>query len=245
MPNRVKGSSTRAMGRDRKLASPVKLTVTCVVATAPIIRREPVPELPKSSADGGARHPPKPTPVTRHIPSLSRLTAAPREATAPALFSTSSDSRRPVIRLSPSAIPARIRARWEMDLSPGTQAVPLRDGALPARSGWLFGASGSGGMGRLRLTFTGGAESGKRAPPNTLLHGNKNLGQGGSWNEAGLPQLRGALLRSFEAADRMPQMRVLVRARGALQAAPRPPAGDGCPRDGSAGIRGRRGRGRE
>src|SRR6185437_14552260 len=241
MPNRVRGSSTRAMGRERKLASPVKLTVTGVVATAPIIRREPVPELPKSSAVAGARQPPRPTPPTRHIPSLSRITVAPRAPTAPALFSTSSDSKRPVIRLSPSAIPARIRARWEMDLSPGTQAVPFRDGALRARSGWVFGGSGSGGMASLRLTFTGGAESGKRAPPNTLLHGNKNLGQGGSWNEAGLPQLCGALLRPFEAADRMPQMRFLIRAGGALQAAPRPPARARRPRRRGAGERGRRG----
>src|ERR1700679_819033 len=224
MPNRVRGSSTRAIGRERKLASPVKVAVMGVVATAPIIRREPVPELPKSSAAPGARHPPRPTPVTRHTPSPSRVTVPPRAWTAPAVLTTSSDSRSPEIRLSPSAMPARIKARWEMDLSPGTQAVPFRDRALRARSGWLFGASGSGGMGRLQLTFTGGAESGKRAPPNTLLYGNKNLGQGGSWNEAGLPQLCGTLLRSNKAADRMPELRLLVRAGGPLQAAPRPSA---------------------
>src|SRR5471030_1467780 len=42
-----------------------------------------------------------------------------------AVFSTSCASKRPVMRVSPTVSAPRIRARWEMDLSPGMAAVPL------------------------------------------------------------------------------------------------------------------------
>jgi hypothetical protein len=45
---------------------------------------------------------------------------------------TSSPSSRPVMRVSPEARPPNMKERCEIDLSPGTRAVPLRD----------FGASG-------------------------------------------------------------------------------------------------------
>ena len=56
-----------------------------------------------------------------------------------------------------------------------------------------------------------------------------------------MPQLRGALLRPSEAADRMPEMRIHLRAGGALQAAPPAAARTG---GGPAGARGGRGRAR-
>ena len=47
------GSSIRRIGRWRRLASPSKVAVIGQPATAPIIRRQPVPELPKSSGWAG------------------------------------------------------------------------------------------------------------------------------------------------------------------------------------------------
>ena len=41
------------MGRARRLASPVNVVVIGVVATAPIISRDPVPEFPKSRTSPG------------------------------------------------------------------------------------------------------------------------------------------------------------------------------------------------
>src|SRR3954465_1934540 len=123
------------MGRERKLASPVKVALIGVVAIAPITRREPVPELPKSSADPGLFQRPTPVPVIFQRPGPSAVSSAPRPRRAPAVEWTSPDSSRPVMRVSPSARAPRISARWEMDLSPGTWAVPLRGPARRAASG--------------------------------------------------------------------------------------------------------------
>src|ERR1700756_1560061 len=123
------------MGRERKDASPVNPAVMGVVAIAPITRREPVPELPKSSSDLGLFQLPTPVPVTRQRPGPSAVSSAPSPRRAPAVEWTSPDSSRPVMRVSPSARAPRIRARWEMDLSPGTWAVPLRGPARRAASG--------------------------------------------------------------------------------------------------------------
>ena len=90
-----------------------------VVAIAPITRREPVPELPKSSSDLGLCQLPTPVPVTRQRPGPSAVSSAPKPRRAPAVEWTSPDSSRPEMRVSPSARAPRIRARWEMDLSPG------------------------------------------------------------------------------------------------------------------------------
>ena len=68
------------IGRRLSDASPVKIVVIGVVATAPMVRRTPVPELPKSSTSDGSRKPPTPTPWTRHSPSPSRATSAPKPA---------------------------------------------------------------------------------------------------------------------------------------------------------------------
>ena len=67
----------RRIGRLRSEASPSKVAVIGQPATAPMTRRQPVPELPKSSAPAGSRKPPTPTPWTRHSPSPMRSTVAP------------------------------------------------------------------------------------------------------------------------------------------------------------------------
>ena len=60
-PIRSSGSRTRFCGRLRSEASPSKVAVTGQPATAPITRRQPVPELPKSSGAEGSAKPDTPT----------------------------------------------------------------------------------------------------------------------------------------------------------------------------------------
>src|SRR5215472_3976788 len=49
-PMSSRGSKMRFIGRVRRLASPSKVAVTGQPPTAPMTRRQPVPELPKSNA---------------------------------------------------------------------------------------------------------------------------------------------------------------------------------------------------
>ena len=187
-------------------------------------------------------------PLTRQSPGAVAGQRRRRSARiASAVLSTSSASSRPEMRVSPTASAPRIRARWEIDLSPGTAAVPLQ-GAGPA------GASEAGGSGPwhcasgLQKTFDRRRPDVANDPlQTTLLHGKHHLGQGRSRNETRVPQLRGALLRPAEAPDRMPEMRLQLRAGGAVQAAPPAPARTRRCRPGRAAGdrgRGRRGRGR-
>ena len=132
----------RRIGRVRRLASPSKVAVIGQPATAPITSRQPVPELPKSSAarglgeaaDADAR-----ARARRRSP--VRSTVAPSACMALAVLMTSSPSSRPVIRVSPTASAPRIRARCEIDLSPGTRTRPLQrarsGGRSAARLEWL------------------------------------------------------------------------------------------------------------
>src|SRR4051812_4870472 len=131
------------IGRLRKLASPVNVALIGMPATAPITSREPVPELPKSRGDAGVV---QRAPVTRQAPWPSRISVAPSARSAPAVLSTSSDSSNPVIVVSPAAIAPRIRARWEIDLSPGTSNRPLRALAFRALRARASGLAGPGRM---------------------------------------------------------------------------------------------------
>ena len=115
----------RAIGRERRLASPVKVAVIGQVAIIPMMSRTPVPELPQSITASGSASPPTPTPWIRHSPSPSRSTPAPKARIASAVASTSSPSSNPVTWVSPTLSAPRIRARWLIDLSPGTAAVPV------------------------------------------------------------------------------------------------------------------------
>ena len=136
-PIRSSGSSTRRIGRWRNEASPSKVAAIGQPATAPSMSRHPVPELPKSSAAAGSAKPATPTPRTIHAPAPRRSRKAPSACTAFAVLSTSSPSSNPLISVSPTESAPRIKARCEIDLSPGTRRRP--------RSGpWRRAVSGAG-----------------------------------------------------------------------------------------------------
>ena len=128
------GFSTRPMGRRDSEASPISRTRMSWPAIRPIISRMPVPELPKSMSVPGSARPPTPRPRTSHaVPTL--CTGQPIASSALAVLSTSSPSSRPQIVVRPVARAPSMRARWEIDLSPGTRTVPESARDLPAESG--------------------------------------------------------------------------------------------------------------
>ena len=121
------GAGWRRRRRSRVMGQP---------ATAPMTRRQPVPELPKSS-----------TPSRRAKAADADAVDAPG-ALAHALDRGAERAHRvggidarprlragPAIRVSPTASAPKIRARCEIDLSPGTRARPLRAPARRAVSG--------------------------------------------------------------------------------------------------------------
>src|SRR5690242_18347502 len=116
----------RRIGLERSEASPSNVAVTGQPATAPITRRQPVPELPKSSGEAGSAKPPTPTPLTFQANGPVRSTFAPSARMDLAVLRTSSPSSRPEIRVSPTASAPRISDRCEIDLSPGTRTFPAR-----------------------------------------------------------------------------------------------------------------------
>ena len=109
----------------------------------PIISRLPVPELPKSSGSAGVRSAPMPLPLTRQEPSPTRSTEAPSARQASPVRKTSSPSSTPSIRVSPTLSSPRMKARCEIDLSPGGLTRPV-SGPLPRRKadGALGGVRG-------------------------------------------------------------------------------------------------------
>ena len=109
-------------------ASPSKVAVIGQPATAPMTRRQPVPELPKSSDAAGCAKPPTPTPCTVQAPSPVRSTVAPsaRIALAVLMHVLAFEQARDAAFADRER--AEISARCEMDLSPGTRTRPLRAG---------------------------------------------------------------------------------------------------------------------
>jgi len=113
------GETTRSIGLDRSDSSPVITAKNGCPARSPAPSLIVVPELPASSTSEGSASPRSPTPRT--ITSSASRTSTPRARIIAAVRATSAARRRPRILLWPPASPARIRARWLMDLSPGTR----------------------------------------------------------------------------------------------------------------------------
>ena len=152
-PIRRSGSSMRPIGRFLREASPSKVAVTPWPPTTPIISREPVPALPKSSVPRGATSAPRPGPRIRQRPGPSRSIAAPRASQALPVLSTSSPSRRPSTRVSPQVRRPKMKARWEIDLSPGGRKRPLSACPRTARKG-LASAGWDKGTDTRQLAFS-------------------------------------------------------------------------------------------
>ena len=124
-PIRSSGSITRPIGRRDSDSSPTSVirqpNRSGCPASAPVSKRIPVPELPRSRAWSGACRP-RPSIETR---SPLRLTAAPSSAIAFSVARVSSAGRKPSIRVEPRARPPSRAARCEIDLSPGGRTAPL------------------------------------------------------------------------------------------------------------------------
>ena len=90
-------SDAPSSDRPRSDASPVNTALIAVVATAPIMRREPVPLLPKSRTSSGSDQPPTaPAPNPPHSIAIAQHIRAQGRSTAFAVLRTSSASSRPV-----------------------------------------------------------------------------------------------------------------------------------------------------
>ncbi len=124
----MRGAVMRRMGRRLSESSPVSSTSMSHGASTPMSRRAVVPELPQSMGASGWLGPCAPQPVT--VPASepsgcsSSWTSAPSARTAAMDERTSWESRTPEMCDVPSAIALKSTARCEIDLSPGTRAVP-------------------------------------------------------------------------------------------------------------------------
>ena len=146
-PDRECAASAACAGSRRRRRS----AVMGQPATAPMTRRQPVPELPKSStaarlakaADADAVHAPG-----AFAGALDR--GAERRASPLPVLMTSSPSSRPVMRVSPTASAPKISARCEIDLSPGHAHAALERPAAARsqrrRRGWSIVGLQAGGQ---------------------------------------------------------------------------------------------------
>src|SRR6266851_1018849 len=133
---RSNGSITRAMGRRRSEASPSSVADIELPASRPSSSRIVVPEFAQSRFPWGVANERRPAPRIRAVRSL-RWMSAPRARRQATVARTSSPSGRPWTQLSPSARVASIRARWAIDLSPGTASSPAtRAAGETVRADW-------------------------------------------------------------------------------------------------------------
>jgi len=116
-PRALKGATRRRIGRARSDVSPVSVETNGRPANAPAISRNVVPELPQSNFALGVVQPVTPGDLT-----TSPENSTPRPRSRSSVEETSAPGPRPDTQLSPSAIAARISARCDSDLSPGTVA---------------------------------------------------------------------------------------------------------------------------
>ena len=129
-----KGWAMRRIGRRLRLASPTKRLANGSAAATPATSRVVVPLFPQSRSTTGAVSPraPRPTIVTSADSGGIGTPSAPNTL---AVLCTSADGRISRILDAPSASAAKINARCDSDLSPGTRITPptFMRGALPRR----------------------------------------------------------------------------------------------------------------
>src|SRR5262249_51628320 len=102
------------------------------------------------SGFAGCANPATPTPCAHQAPSPVRSSRAPSARSASAVRKTSSPSSRPEMRVSPTVSAAKISARCEIDLSPGTRRRPFSGRLLRALSGEVGGRRPIGRIARAR-----------------------------------------------------------------------------------------------
>ena len=119
------GSVMRLIGRLLSEASPVNVAEIGWPATAPIKSLTPVPAFPKSSGASGGIKPPVPTPSIVIMPA-SEVMFTPSARTASSVDNTSAPINKPATFVWPMAIPPKISARCDIDLSPGISISPDR-----------------------------------------------------------------------------------------------------------------------
>ena len=108
-------------------------------ATAPMVRRQPVPALPKSSGAAGLAKPLTPTPPTRHAPpGPGARPGRPWRAWRAAVWSTSSPSRgrSPASRPPPARRKGAPGARSTCPLAPAPGHAAVRRGGQSGEQGW-------------------------------------------------------------------------------------------------------------
>ena len=104
-------------------------------ATSPAISRTVVPEFPASKCWDGAVSPRRPRPSIVTVVPL-RVIETPNRRRHSSVLTQSALSAKFSMVVVPSATAAIIAKRWLMDLSPGTDAIPLilAAGAISRRS---------------------------------------------------------------------------------------------------------------
>ena len=117
----VSGSITRFIGRLESEASPKSRLGKGWPASTPASSRMVVPEFPQSMSCLGAVKARR-LPWTTSVVSSTVSISTPSERMAATVQRQSSLGRNPLMTHGPLAMAARITARWEMLLSPGTSS---------------------------------------------------------------------------------------------------------------------------
>ncbi len=124
-PISVNGFSTRSTGRRRIESSPVRTENHGWAASKAGRTRRAVPELPTSRTSPGSVRPKKPEPATVAVVPSSAI-STPSRLKQSRVLKQSAETKMLERRARPSAMAEKMRARWVIDLSPGTDKLPER-----------------------------------------------------------------------------------------------------------------------
>ena len=125
-PIACRGSAIRSMGRFRSDASPVSTLPKRCPAMMPESRRIVVPELPQFNGSSGGRSPSSPFPSISSTPSSFRSAVLPRARTQSSVDCGSAEVGKLWMRDVPSPRAESRADRCEIDLSAGSDTVPVR-----------------------------------------------------------------------------------------------------------------------